>query len=322
LAEEVSIECFEKLLEKEKIKMVSVCQKWEAKLRHLAQEIPELIQGMIRSAVGQGRQILAERFPQFRDLVDRCASGVGVPKVLVSDLQGFWEMIDIQVKDVQEKFSVVSVSESNGWCFPLTVAEEVVTVKTTSMATLVNKRGNKGNSRPRSAPSEGLKNLIVQRRRKMQTDKILEVRIDKDEQIESKAAELSPAALKTFDGGFFTLSSPAAPLLLGGGGRTHCQTARSVGRKAPVTRSVTASARRTASLLSPFVSRFGKLSAVTREELELPSRCRFLLDNLDDSLNTAPEESAGDASETGDVSEAVVDVTSAMLNCSLSAAAP
>ena len=56
-------------------------------MRHLAQEIPEVVQvtlppspscsaiplktaqGMIRSAVGQGRQILAERFPQFRDLV-------------------------------------------------------------------------------------------------------------------------------------------------------------------------------------------------------------------------------------------------------------
>ena len=53
-----------------------------------------------------------------------------------------------------------------------------------------------------------------------------------------------------------------------------------------------------------------------REELELPSRCRFLLDDLDSSLNKATEESAGDVSET------VVDVTSAMSNCSLSAAAP
>ena len=60
---------------------------WEAKLRHMTPEIPEAIQvtlppcqvisleaaqGMIRSAVGQGRQILAERFPQFRDLVCIC----------------------------------------------------------------------------------------------------------------------------------------------------------------------------------------------------------------------------------------------------------
>ena len=139
------------------------------------------------------------------------------------------------MQDVQEKFSAVSVSESNGWSLPL-ADWEVVPVKTISKAMLVNKRGNMGNSRPRSAASEGLKDLIVQRRKKMQTDKIVEVHIEKDEKIEHKAAELSPTPLKTFDGGFFTLSSPAAPLLLGGGGRIHCQTARSVGRKAPVTR--------------------------------------------------------------------------------------
>jgi len=319
MAEEVSVECFEKTLEREKIKMVSVCQVWETKLRHSASEIPEAIQGMIRSAVGQGRQILAERFPQFQDLVDRCASGVNSPKVLVSDLQGFWEMIDIQVKDVQEKFSALSNSESNGWSLPL-ADEEVVSAKMSSKAMLVIK-GNKG---PRSAaPSEGLKDLIVQRRKKMLTDKIPKVHIEKDDKIESTVALLSPVPLKTFDGGFFTLSSPAARLQ--GGGRIHCQTARSVGRKAPVTRSVTASARRTASLLSPFMSRSGKLSTTTREELELPSRCRFLLDDMDSSLNTTAEEFAGEASETvvaGDGSEAVVDVTSAMSNCSLSAAAP
>jgi len=319
MVEEVSVECFEKTLEREKIKMVSVCQVWETKLRHSASEIPEAIQGMIRSAVGQGRQILAERFPQFQDLVDRCASGVNSPKVLVSDLQGFWEMIDIQVKDVQEKFSALSNSESNGWSLPL-ADEEVVSAKMTSKAMLV----IKGNSRPRSAaPSEGLKDLIVQRRKKMLTVKIPEVHIENDDKIESMAAMLSPVPLKTFDGGFFTLSSPAARLQ--GGGRTHCQTARSVGRKAPVTRSVTASARRTASLLSPFMSRSGKLSTTTREELELPSRCRFLLDDMDSSLNTTAEEFAGDASEkaaAGHGSETVVDVTSAMSNCSLSAAAP
>jgi len=299
--------------------MVSVCQVWEAKLRHLASDIPEVIQGMIRSAVGQGRQILAERFPQFRDLVDRCASGASSPKILESDLQGFWEMIDIQVKDVQQKFSALSISESNGWSLPL--ADEVVAaVKMTSKAMLV----NKGNNRPRSAaPSEGLKDLIVQRK-KMLTVKIPEVHIEKEEgKIKSTAAMLSPVPLKTFDGGFFTLSSPAARLL--GKSRINCQTARSVGRKAPVTRSVTASARRTASLLSPFMSRSGKLSTVTREELELPSRCRFLLDDKDSFLNTTEEELVEDASETvaaGNGSETVVDVISAMSNCSLSAAAP
>ena len=46
---------------------------------------------------------------------------------------------------------------------------------------------------------------------------------------------------------------------------------------------------------------------------------------MDSSLNTTAEEFAGDASEkaaAGHGSETVVDVTSAMSNCSLSAAAP
>ena len=134
---------------------------------------------------------------------------------------------------MQEKFSALTISESSGWSLPL-ADEVVVAVKMTSKAMLVIK-GNKGNSRPRStAPSEGLKDLIVQRRKKMLTVKIPEVHVEKDGKIESMVALLSPVPLKTFDGGFFTLSSPAARIL--GEGRTHCQTARSVGRKAPVTR--------------------------------------------------------------------------------------
>ena len=64
MVEELSVECFEKLLEREKIKMISVCQvsaffphtispihgiaclvqMWEAKLRRMAAEIPDMIQ--------------------------------------------------------------------------------------------------------------------------------------------------------------------------------------------------------------------------------------------------------------------------------------
>merc|ERR1712192_46547 len=153
-------------------------------------------------------------------------------------------------------------------------------------------------------------------RKKMLIVKHQEVHVEKDDKIAPSVALLSPVPLKTFDGGFFTLSSPAARQLGLREGRINCQTTRTVGRKVHVTRSVTASARRTASLLSPFMSRSGKLSTTTREELELPSRCRFLLDDMDSSLNTTEEEFAGDASET------VVDVTSAMTNCRLSAAAP
>ena len=57
----------------------------------------------MRSAVGQGRLLLAERFPQFRELVARSKEGAGQeagPAVQLADLQGFWEMIFIQVARV------------------------------------------------------------------------------------------------------------------------------------------------------------------------------------------------------------------------------
>ena len=55
------------------------------------------LQGCVRTVVGQGRLVLAERFPQFRGLVDRSQEEQGDMRVQLGDLQGFWEMIFIQV---------------------------------------------------------------------------------------------------------------------------------------------------------------------------------------------------------------------------------
>ena len=55
---------------------------------------------------------------------------------------------------------------------------------------------------------------------------------------------------------------------------------------------------------------------LSREELELPSRCRFLLSDMDNSLNAGTDEVAEDAAE------AVVDVVSAMSKCNLSPPMP
>ena len=47
--------------------------------------------------MGQGRLLLAERFPQFRELVVRCAAREEASRVELRDLHGFWDMIYIQV---------------------------------------------------------------------------------------------------------------------------------------------------------------------------------------------------------------------------------
>ena len=139
----------------------------------------------------------------------------------------------VQVGDVQNKFSSLAILESKSWRLPL-ADEEKVSANITSMVPQA-KKGRKASSRPGSVSSEGLKDLINQGRRKMQTSKIPKVQVKEDENAEPKAGELSPLPVKTFDGGFFTLSSPATSLL-GERRVLSTQTARSVGRKAPVTR--------------------------------------------------------------------------------------
>ena len=56
----------------------------------------------IRTVIGQTRLVISERFTQFSKLVDR-ADGTDKMSpddrpVLISDLQGFWDMIYFQVR--------------------------------------------------------------------------------------------------------------------------------------------------------------------------------------------------------------------------------
>ena len=60
-----------------------------------------LVSDEIRSVVGQTRLLLDERFTQFQKLIDRASckvyGDVDDRPVLVSDLQGFWDMVLYQV---------------------------------------------------------------------------------------------------------------------------------------------------------------------------------------------------------------------------------
>lgn len=53
----------------------------------------------MRTAVGQARLLMKERFKQFAGLVDDCELGRGEKKTTCMDLQGFWDMVYFQVGD-------------------------------------------------------------------------------------------------------------------------------------------------------------------------------------------------------------------------------
>lgn len=58
-----------------------------------------LVRDRMRTAVGQARLLMKERFKQFTGLVDDCELGRGEKITTCMDLQGFWDMVYFQVSD-------------------------------------------------------------------------------------------------------------------------------------------------------------------------------------------------------------------------------
>ncbi|XP_054624761.1 disks large-associated protein 5 [Dunckerocampus dactyliophorus] len=94
-------------------RLTSICAQWETKVED--ESIPEEMRDRMRTAIGQARLLMKERFNQFRGLVDDCELHRGEKVTTCSDLQGFWDMVYFQVEDVNRKFDTLSEVEARGW---------------------------------------------------------------------------------------------------------------------------------------------------------------------------------------------------------------
>ncbi|KAE8284418.1 Disks large-associated protein 5 [Larimichthys crocea] len=94
-------------------RLLTLCDLWEPKVED--ESIPEEMRDSMRTAVGQARLLMKERFKQFSGLVDDCELGRGEKITTCTDLQGFWDMVYYQVEDVNKKFNALKEAESRGW---------------------------------------------------------------------------------------------------------------------------------------------------------------------------------------------------------------
>ena len=213
---------FRTLLKTETARLTAICDSWEQKLEDNLEKIEEDIQGEIRSVIGQGRLVMAERFHQFTGLVDNCEFKRGEKETTCMDLMGFWEMIYFQVTDVDNKFAKLTTIENNDWKEVVpkpTVARKKVAKKPTAAAG------------PKKAASSGLRAMIAAKRKAAMAQETseapssasvpkVEVAVSPVRQTRKSVAnspavavmEQSPAAAmdnNQFDGGFFKIVSPA-----------------------------------------------------------------------------------------------------------------
>merc|ERR1719209_754924 len=179
-----SVPYFRKLLITETDRITKICNEWEEKLSANAHLIDEEIQGSIRSTVGQGRLVMAERFHQFSGLVDNCEFGKGEKETTTMDLTGFWEMIYIQVEDVDAKFVKLSKVEDDGW---VDKDKEVKVVKKVQKKKVL----PAAKPRTKSAASSGLRALIAAKRKASESvaseEEMSAVKVKKNEDQQPKS---------------------------------------------------------------------------------------------------------------------------------------
>ncbi|XP_039643221.1 disks large-associated protein 5 isoform X2 [Perca fluviatilis] len=171
---------------------------WEAKVED--ESIPEEMRDCMRTAVGQARLLMKERFTQFSGLVDDCDLGRGERIITCTDLQGFWDMVYYQVEDVYKKFNTLKEAESRGW------VEEHKPPPPPRLRKVVKK--------PSAAPAKPTGTKVAAKSRLAAVKAAMKAR----QQAENAAkdagndqAEPQPTDAVVFDGGFFQVESPARP---------------------------------------------------------------------------------------------------------------
>ncbi|KAI5623153.1 disks large-associated protein 5 isoform X1 [Silurus asotus] len=104
---------FRAVITRETDRLTGLSELWQVRFDDLS--IPEEMRDRMRTAVGQARLLMKERFGQFSGLVDDCDFGRGEKITTCTDLQGFWDMVYFQVEDVDKKFNALKEAEARGW---------------------------------------------------------------------------------------------------------------------------------------------------------------------------------------------------------------
>ncbi|XP_011504827.1 PREDICTED: putative histone-lysine N-methyltransferase 1 [Ceratosolen solmsi marchali] len=76
---------------------------------------PEEIRDVIQAAVGQTKLLINKKFERFRSLVLDCETGKGEMLVTCKDLQGFWDMMYMEIKDCDNRFNKLEELKRMNW---------------------------------------------------------------------------------------------------------------------------------------------------------------------------------------------------------------
>eukprot|EP00042_Codosiga_hollandica_P042309 m.386583 g.386583 ORF g.386583 m.386583 type:complete len:739 (-) comp56303_c0_seq1:111-2327(-) len=106
---------YRELMQEQKELLTKHADEWTTFQEANADAISEAVRGDIAAAIGKAHLICSSRFKQFAGLCDQSEDDTLARAPKGSDLQGFWELIMIQVRDVLTKFDALQAGRETSW---------------------------------------------------------------------------------------------------------------------------------------------------------------------------------------------------------------
>ncbi|KOC62968.1 Disks large-associated protein 5 [Habropoda laboriosa] len=111
--EEHTAQYFQFLLSREITRLNELCKTWsEIKTKPTTTEDGQY---EINQTIGQTNLLIGKKFERFRGLVADCETGKGEMLVTCKDLQGFWDVMYIEVKNCDSRFEKLEKLRSRDW---------------------------------------------------------------------------------------------------------------------------------------------------------------------------------------------------------------
>ncbi|XP_044193719.1 disks large-associated protein 5 isoform X2 [Thunnus albacares] len=189
-------------------RLMSLCAQWESKVED--ESIPEEMRDRMRTAIGQARLLMKERFNQFSGLVDDCEFGRGEKITTCTDLQGFWDMVYYQVEDVNKKFDALKEAEARGWMeeHKPPPRQRKVVKRPAAAPAPAKPTGTKAAAKSRLA---AVKAAMKAKQQAAEAEKAAKAAATPQPEEPQPQAEAQKTDTVVFDGGFFQVESPAKP---------------------------------------------------------------------------------------------------------------
>ncbi|KAL5287498.1 DLGAP1 family protein [Megaselia abdita] len=167
---------FLQLVEAEQTRLLNLAKNIENELDDLLAkgEVSEEVSGQLRSASGKARLLVNQKLKQFKGLCHNNLNGSPEEKFHTTngDLQGFWDMVYLQVEHVDSLYKEIQDLKANNWVLPNQMKEPQFSVSSSAKKPSLLKTPN-----PKSAPKpQTPAQLAAAQRREQQRKDLMEMK--------------------------------------------------------------------------------------------------------------------------------------------------